>query len=298
MKRKTLLKTLSVLLITGIMQVQCYKLNTVVHADTYYGYNVVHEADNMVISSVELQGDAVEGKTLRLVVKNTDGEDITKYCHPRWCRIDKPTTDPNSIYVYNMYYGNDIFDNYIDTWASDGVQEYVPHKEDIGKYIGIIVSGKTSDGGEVNKGISTSTPVAANDSTHWQKEFIYTSIVGDMYEWYYLNDDGTKHAGWKLINGEWYYFEPREGGRMQYKWKYINGNWYYFQTEGTGKGRMLTNCWIQYILKERSNGEILDAKYYYLNSGGTITTNTTVDGHYLDSSGATYDIIDKSLLKK
>lgn len=66
--------------------------------------------------------------------------------------------------------------------------------------------------------------------------------------WNYVQDNGYNATGWKKISGKWYYFNENEV--MQTGWINSNGNWYY--------------CW----------------------GDGSMASNTTVDGCYLNESGA------------
>jgi hypothetical protein len=69
-----------------------------------------------------------------------------------------------------------------------------------------------------------------------------------------------------------------DDGRLWYKqgnswatgWKYINGKWYCFGQDGYVK-----NGWVQ-----DTNG-----KWYFLNNDGSMATNVTINGYYLDSNG-------------
>ena len=108
--------------------------------------------------------------------------------------------------------------------------------------------------------------------------------------WYYLKDWGGMATGWQYIDHVWYYF--KDWGGMATGWQYINGNWYYFRGSGamvasawvetngkwyylTGSGAMAADRWIEW------KGE-----WYYLYSSGAMATNATIDGYYVNASGA------------
>lgn len=70
---------------------------------------------------------------------------------------------------------------------------------------------------------------------------------------YYFNEDGSMHTGW--LN-TWYYYD--ESGAMVTGWKKIDGNWYYFnKKEGWKHTDSLTE---------------IDGDYYSFNSDGTMHT--------------------------
>lgn len=66
--------------------------------------------------------------------------------------------------------------------------------------------------------------------------------------WYYKDSTGKVETGWIQDNGYWYYLDSN--GVMKTGWIYDSGNWYY--------------CW----------------------SNGQMATNTTINGYYVNSSGA------------
>lgn len=48
---------------------------------------------NYKIDSIEFQGDFTLGKTINVIVKNDEGNDITKYCNINWYRCDRVEND-------------------------------------------------------------------------------------------------------------------------------------------------------------------------------------------------------------
>ena len=77
-------------------------------------------------------------------------------------------------------------------------------------------------------------------------------------------------TGWQYINGNWYYFRG-SGAMVASAWVETNGKWYYL----TGSGAMAADRWIEW------KGE-----WYYLYSSGAMATNATIDGYYVNASGA------------
>lgn len=66
--------------------------------------------------------------------------------------------------------------------------------------------------------------------------------------WNYVQDNGCNAVGWRQVDGKWYYFNENEV--MQTGWISDRGNWYY--------------CY----------------------GDGSLATNTTIDGCYLNGNGA------------
>lgn len=287
MKSNTILKTLSVFLATtALLQVSGIS-SKLANGSSIVQVNAAEE-EFKVVSSISIEGNLVEGNTLKVVVKSKDGEDITESASPIWYRIDNPVT-PNYQYlnIKDNKYQNLLI------YCGKG-NTYTLEKEDIGKYIGVIVLGKDpnqkGDPILLNTMNSTTTKVEPN-STHWQK----VDDGDSSPSWYYLNDDGSKVTGWKQIGGYWYYFRLKTGSMVNH-WKNIDGKWYYFNNNAVkcGSGKMLTG-WVKDVVTVRNSKNQI--KYYYLYSDGSMASNTTIDGHYLDASGASTDAVDKSLVK-
>lgn len=126
----------------------------------------------------------------------------------------------------------------------------------------------------------------------------------------FRNSEGQYVSGWQLINGSWYYFKPTNNnyaainrwenindqwylfnqyGIMQTGWVQSNGYWYYLSTSNDGTYGRMTTGWLK-----PGPG----CPNYYLNAGenqtipyGAMYANTmTPDGHYVDESGACYDV--------
>lgn len=291
MKNKMLIKTLSLFLTTTILQLSG------ISAKLFNGSGIVEvnaatksyaEKEKHIMTSVEIQGNLIEGQTLTAIVRDASGRDITKYCVIGWECLEYPTSASQSIYG-----GPSSKDK-------NKQNQYTLEKEDVGKYIKVIAEGDYVDpnapAGDfrvATKESSITTKVETNPSIHWQKE-IDASEDFTATDWYYLNDDGSKISGWKQIGGDWYYFSPKNM-KMQKGWKYINGKWYYLNKLDHGEGKMLTDCWIEDVTTHK--GQKNTFKFYYISSDGTMATNTTINGHYLDASGATTDKIDKLLVQ-
>lgn len=87
--------------------------------------------------------------------------------------------------------------------------------------------------------------------------------------WWWEESDGSYPAGeWKQINGTWYYFDG--DGYMATGWRNLGGTWYYMD----GSGAMATG-WRE-----------IGGTWYYFYGSGAMASDTTVDGYYLNSSGA------------
>lgn len=159
--------------------------------------------------------------------------------------------------------------------------------------------------------------------TGWQKvggSWYYMNSSGAMQTgwiksnntWYYLSGSGAMLGeGWHWISGKCYYMDAsgamaantwigsyyvgasgawipnyspakwiKNGSRWWYRhadgsytvsnWEYINGSWYYFDSEGWMK-----TGWLN-----------LGNTWYYLYDNGAMASNTTINGYYVDASGA------------
>ena len=132
-------------------------------------------------------------------------------------------------------------------------------------------------------------------------------------EWYFFDNSGLMQLGWNSINGKWYYFDynGKTLGRMFKGWKFIGGQWYYFASSGEMKtgweliggkwyylessGKMATG-WLDYKGKWyylENSGAMFDSgwkqiggKWYYFYNDGVMASDTSIDGYYVDSSGA------------
>lgn len=67
----------------------------------------------------------------------------------------------------------------------------------------------------------------------------YPMWIKSGNDWYYRISEGKNAHGWMIINHHKYWFD--ESGRMVTEWRLIDGNWYYFQPE-EGKGASLAGA--------------------------------------------------------
>ena len=106
--------------------------------------------------------------------------------------------------------------------------------------------------------------------------------------WYFLDSTGRMLTGWQAIGGVWYYLH--DWGGMATGWLNLNGTWYYLHDwGGMATGWLnLNGAW--YYLKDWGGMAVgwlnLNGTWYYLKDWGGMASNTTVDGYYLDVSGA------------
>lgn len=91
-----------------------------------------------------------------------------------------------------------------------------------------------------------------------------------LNDWYYFDGNGKRQVGWIKINQRWYYLDQTDG-KVLTGWQFVNGKWYYLNTAG---GEMMTG-WVQ----PQPN------VWYYLFQDGSMASNTTIDGCWLDTSG-------------
>ena len=108
--------------------------------------------------------------------------------------------------------------------------------------------------------------------------------------WYLFDRNGVMLTGWQKVAGKWYYLKP--WGGMAVGWQLIDGIWYFLRSNGS----MAFNAWIQssdqwYYLT--GNGSMATARWvewkgnwYFLYSSGVMATDTTIDGYYINASGA------------
>ena len=104
----------------------------------------------------------------------------------------------------------------------------------------------------------------------WQYNDSTGNPVKNMWvQNYYVQADGSMATGWLSNNGGWYYLGS--DGAKKTGWQSANGNWYYLDSQG-----VMQTGWI----KDKSG------KYYYLNSNGSMASNTTIGVYKLGSDGA------------
>lgn len=130
--------------------------------------------------------------------------------------------------------------------------------------------------------------------------------------WWYCTDVKNKNyykSEWKLIDGQWYYFNnlgyalQSEWLKVQEKWYYLKDNcqmaknewiqyknkWYYFDTDGVmqrGWIKLGGNWYYLYYSGEMATGWVkIGSNWYYLSVDGKMATDTTIDGWKIDSKG-------------
>lgn len=91
-----------------------------------------------------------------------------------------------------------------------------------------------------------------------------------LNDWYYFDGNGNRQIGWVQSGQRWYYMSQTEGKLLR-GWQFVNGKWYYLNTAG---GEMMTG-WVQ------SQPNV----WYYLDSDGSMASNTTINGYRIDASG-------------
>lgn len=82
-----------------------------------------------------------------------------------------------------------------------------------------------------------------------------------------LNPIGAS-AEWRQDSNGWWY---ADGSTWYMGWKLINGNWYYFDTNGY----MKTGWIADFKFNSGGNYEITDVTYYYLSSNGSVDNSKT-----------------------
>ena len=149
----------------------------------------------------------------------------------------------------------------------------------------------------------TVTVEEAAKSPHWEQ---------DRNGWWYNNGDGTWPKNtWKLIDGDWYYFDKYgyraegwvldgktwyycdENGVMQTGWLQLGSTWYYLKNSGAMATGWLQDGTAWYYLKNSgamaTGWTKVGSTWYYLKSNGVMATGWLQDGntwYYLKSSGA------------
>ena len=173
-------------------------------------------------------------------------------------------------------------------WLTDGDKKYFLHND------GKMATGLTEISGKLYLFDSSGAMLKG-----WQKvgsDWYYLLSSGEAKKgwiklsgvWYYLNNDGKMATGLSKIDGQLYLLA--ESGAMLTGWQKVGSDWYYFLSSGeAGKGwKFVGGKW--YYLKDdgkMATGWIqVDGKKYYLYQDGSMAANTTINGVYVDGSGA------------
>ena len=137
-----------------------------------------------------------------------------------------------------------------------------------------------SDAEVIDPTLTSGGNTATTAKTGWEQQadgtWVLYDAVGNKVTgwanvsgvWYYMDATGIMKTGWINDNGTWYYCNA--SGAMQTGWLNDNGTWYYLQSNGAMKTGWLND-----------NGT-----WYYLKSSGAMAANETIDGYYLNASGA------------
>lgn len=118
----------------------------------------------------------------------------------------------------------------------------------------------------------TSSPIKA--SAEWVNDY--------QGNWYYLQNN-AKLTGWKIINGQMYYFNGN--GKMHTGWIKAGDSWYFLQSNGALKKGWIYNNNNWYFAD--SNGAIqagalnIAGKVYVFGTNGVMkTSNTIINGEF------------------
>ena len=112
--------------------------------------------------------------------------------------------------------------------------------------------------------------------------------------WWYEYSDGSYASGWTEIDGYWYYF--LSSGYMDYSeyrdgcWLNADGTWNtaysggYWASDSTGWWYTDASGWYPV-----STWLWIDGSCYYFKASGYMAVDETIDGYYVDASGARVD---------
>ncbi len=106
--------------------------------------------------------------------------------------------------------------------------------------------------------------------------------------WFYMNESGYMLTGWQYLDGNWFYMN--ESGYMLTGWQYLGDNWFYMNESGymlTG-WQYLGDNW--FYMDEngymQTGWQWIGGNCYYFYSSGAMAANTTINGSYVNGSGA------------
>ncbi len=128
----------------------------------------------------------------------------------------------------------------------------------------------------------------ANSNWSWtengQKTTGWKMIHGN---WYYFDGSGVMKTGWQFINGQWYYLD--QSGAMKTGWQFINGEWYHLSASGAMSKGWYKEGSTWYHLNE--NGVMsrhwrkISNKWYHFNPSGQMSTGwiNWKNNHYFSS---------------
>ena len=114
---------------------------------------------------------------------------------------------------------------------------------------------------------------------------------------YYFDSSGCMKTGWlniaytsssgKTCTSKYFYLES--DGKLSKGWKQISGVWYYFALGTWTEAKWQSQDWLPYGCM--MTGWVYSEEYscashgWYFNSNGSLATNTTINGSYVDGSG-------------
>ena len=90
-------------------------------------------------------------------------------------------------------------------------------------------------------------------------------------KYYWLGRNGAMRDGWQRVWGKWYYLGSSGDGSMKSGWQRVSGKWYYLGTSSDG---VMKTGW-----------QTINKKKYYFYSDGSMASNCTIDGYYINSNG-------------
>ena len=123
------------------------------------------------------------------------------------------------------------------------------------------------------------------DSNGDYVKFCWNFIDGT---WYHFDRYGIMQTGWLQNEDTWYYLSP--SGGMVTNWYKVGDTWYFFDGSGAMKTGWLQQGDTWYFLNSSgamaTGWQQINGTWYYFYSNGAMACNTTMDGYYLDGSGA------------
>lgn len=150
----------------------------------------------------------------------------------------------------------------------------------------------------VSQFVVNTKPGWVQDENGWRwreenGEFARNKWIEDLFDRYYINDDGYMATGLQKIGNDWYCFN--ENGLLARGWKMVDGKWYFMDYRGivqTG-WKQVSGKW--YYLSPSQNGAMVTGlqevndKWYYFNASGEMLTGwQQIDSkwYFFDGSGA------------
>ncbi len=259
---------------------------------------VTVSAKNAVkLGRVTIDGTERVGKTLKAVVKDTDGNRVTSGLTYKWYRLKKK-------------------DAAEDTWKEvEDDSDYKLVSSDEDKYIKLIVSNSQGSVEDITGRIDEKSSSSSSHHHHYYddddvKEVTGTTVSSDSNEYNgqenslavrfdsngnrkLINSNGQPVSGWRQINGNWYLGDTL--GNVLTGWQISNGSWYFMDVDGVMKTgwQNLNGSW--YYFNPVSDGtrgsmktgwQYIDNAWYYMYNNGIMASNTYIGNYYVGSNGA------------